>query len=122
MIDGEAIVREADKRLDATLALLKLIVELESPTSDKRAVDGLIDFLELELRRRGASIERLAQAEYGDLLVARFGSGNRPLHVMTHVDTVWPVGTIERLPWRVEGDHAHGPGIYDMKASAAMML
>lgn len=122
MIDGEAIVRLAHERQDATLALLKQIVEFESPTSDKAAMDTLIDFLEGQLRARGATVERLAQEEFGDLLIARFGSGEKPLHVMTHVDTVWPIGTIERLPWRIEGDHAHGPGIYDMKASAAMMF
>lgn len=122
MIDGEAIVRLAHERQDATLALLKRLVEFESPTSDKPAMDRLIDFLEAELRQRGATVERLPQDEYGDLLVARLGSGKKPLHVMTHVDTVWPIGTIERLPWRIDGDHAHGPGVYDMKASAAMMF
>jgi glutamate carboxypeptidase len=122
MIDGEAIVRSAHERRDVTMALLKQLVEFESPTSDKLAMDRLIDFLEVELRKRGATVERLRQKEYGDLLVARFGSGQKPLHVMTHVDTVWPIGTIERMPWRIEGDHAHGPGIYDMKASAAMMF
>jgi len=122
MIDGEAIVRQAHDRLDATMALLQRIVSFESPTNEKAAMDRLIDFLEGELRSRGAEVERLKQEEYGDLLTARFGSGEKPLHVMTHVDTVWPIGTIERLPWRIEGDRAYGPGIYDMKASAAMMF
>jgi len=122
MIDGEAIVRLSHERQDATMALLRRLVEFESPTSDKPAMDRLIDFLEAELRKRGGQVERLLQVEYGDLVVARFGSGQKPLHVMTHVDTVWPIGTIERMPWRIEGDHAHGPGIYDMKASAAMMF
>lgn len=122
MIDGEAIVRRAHERRDTTLALLKQLVEFESPTSDKPAMDKLIDFLEGELQSRGAVVERLTQDTYGDLLIARFGSGEKPLHVMTHVDTVWPIGTIDRLPWRIDGDHAHGPGIYDMKASAAMMF
>ncbi|MEX2315194.1 MAG: M20 family metallopeptidase, partial [Thermomicrobiales bacterium] len=122
MIDGEAIVRLAHERQGVTMALLKQLVEFESPTSDKQALDRLIDFLEGELMSRGGSVERLRQDEYGDLLTARFGSGAKPTHVMTHVDTVWPIGTIERLPWRIEGDHAFGPGVYDMKASAAMMF
>jgi glutamate carboxypeptidase len=122
VIDGEAIVQQAHERLDATMELLRRIVAFETPTSDKPALDRLIDFLDGELRARGADVERLPQAEYGDLLIARFGAGQKPLHVMTHVDTVWPIGTIERLPWRIEGDRAFGPGIYDMKASAAMML
>jgi glutamate carboxypeptidase len=122
VIDGEAIVQQAHERLDATMELLRQIVAFETPTSDKPALDRLIDFLDGELQARGADVERLPQVEYGDLLIARFGSGQKPLHVMTHVDTVWPIGTIERLPWRIEGDRAFGPGIYDMKASAAMML
>ena len=76
MIDGEAIVRLAHERHEQTLALLKQIVEFETPTSDKPALDRLIDFLEGQLRSRGASVERLVQSEYGDLLTAR-EDGNR---------------------------------------------
>jgi glutamate carboxypeptidase len=122
MIDGTAIVRAAHERQGATLEALRRIVEFESPTSDKAAVDRLIDHLESELQARGSAVERLVQPQYGDLLVARFGSGDRPLHVMTHIDTVWPIGTIERMPWSVEGDIARGPGVYDMKAAVAMTL
>jgi glutamate carboxypeptidase len=102
---------------------LRRLVELESPSSDKRAVDALIDYLEQQVSARGGKYERLHQEVFGDLLVSRFGSGDaRPLLVMTHVDTVWPVGTIERLPWRIENGKAYGPGIFDMKASVAMMF
>jgi glutamate carboxypeptidase len=105
------------------LAILRRIVELESPSSEKAAVDRLIDFLAGELAARGAAVERLAQPEYGDLLVARVGgTGAKPLFVMTHVDTVWPLGTLERMPWRADGGRLYGPGVYDMKASTAMML
>jgi glutamate carboxypeptidase len=41
---------------------------------------------------------------------------------MTHIDTVWPLGTIERIPWSIDESVARGPGVYDMKASVAMML
>ncbi|HLT21108.1 MAG TPA: M20 family metallopeptidase [Thermomicrobiales bacterium] len=113
----------AQQRYQDTLDLLKQIVELESPSNEKQAVDKLVDFLQGELERRDAEVERVAQAETGDLLIARWpGDDREPLFVMTHIDTVWPVGTLERLPWKVEGDVARGPGIYDMKASVAMML
>jgi glutamate carboxypeptidase len=122
-VPDDQIVQEASSRVSATLELLKQLVELESPSSDKAAVDRLIDWLQLQIETRGGAVERLSQAEYGDLLVARFGSGDqRPLQVMTHIDTVWPVGTLQRLPWSVDGNVARGPGIYDMKASVAMML
>jgi glutamate carboxypeptidase len=122
-VTEHAVMEAARARADTTLGLLRQIVELESPSSDKPAVDRLVDFLEGQLNERGASVERVAQQEYGDLLVGRFGGASgRPLLVMTHIDTVWPVGTIDRLPWRVEGDRLYGPGVYDMKASTAMMF
>lgn len=105
------------------MANLQRLVELESPSSDKAAVDRLIDHLQGEIESRGGAVDRRKQPEFGDVLVSRFGSGDgKPLLVMTHVDTVWPAGTTKRLPWRIEGNHAFGPGIFDMKASAAMML
>ena len=58
------------------------------------------------------------------MTVARW-SGSRagqPILVMTHIDTVWPLGTLQRKPFEVEGDVARGPGVYDMKASLAMMI
>jgi glutamate carboxypeptidase len=118
------IVAGAAERQDALMRLLERIVELESPSSDKPAVDRLVSFLHDQIEQRGGAVERLPQAQWGDLLVARFGAadGRRPLFVMTHIDTVWPVGTLERLPWRRDGDRQHGPGIYDMKASIAIML
>ncbi len=120
---GAKILQSAQQKHQRTLDTLQRLVELESPSSDKAAVDRLIDFLQCEIESRGGTVDRRKQSEFGDVLVARFGSGDqKPLFVMTHVDTVWPVGTIERLPWRIEGNHAFGPGIYDMKASAAMML
>ena len=120
---GDQIVAAATARVDATLGLLRALVELESPSNEKVAVDRLIDWLQTEIQNRGGQVERLPQEQWGDLLVARFaGTGDAPIQVMTHIDTVWPLGAIERLPWREDGDRIHGPGIYDMKASVAMML
>ena len=122
-MSNQAIAEAASRNAEQTLDALRRLVEFESPSNEKAAVDRLIGHIEGELSARGASVERLQQAEWGDLLVARIGAGDqRPLLVMTHIDTVWPLGTLERLPFRVEGDRAHGPGIYDMKASVAMMF
>lgn len=121
---GARILEAAQRRNAQTLALLEAIVRYESPTHEKVAVDRLVDFLQQEIERRGAVVERMAQPEFGDLLVARKpGDGSRrPVFVMTHIDTVWPLQTIERLPWARDGDLIRGPGVFDMKASVAMML
>lgn len=111
-------------RSSNTLALLEEIVKHESPTNEKSALDQLTRFLQEQISARNGAVERLQQDVYGDLLVARW-PGNpelRPLFVMTHVDTVWPVGTLQRLPWRQEEGRQYGPGVFDMKASVAMML
>lgn len=122
---SDAILAAAHERHTSTIDLLQRIVAFESPSNEKRAVDALVDFLEQQISAREGHLERLRQEQWGDLLVAQFGVGAsdaRPLLIMTHIDTVWPIGTIARLPWSIDGDRATGPGIYDMKASVAMML
>lgn len=118
------IVDAAGRYKDQTIDRLRTIVEFETPSSEKAHVDRLIDYLQGELEGRGAEVERRPQDDFGDLLVARFAgpSAGDPLLVMTHIDTVWPVGTLDRIPFSIEGDVGRGPGIYDMKASVAMML
>jgi len=106
------------------LGTLKTIVELESPSADKAAVDRLVTRLRERIGAAGGEIEALPQNDYGDLTVARWpgNEGQKPLLVMTHIDTVWPIGTLARKPFEVDDAEARGPGIYDMKASVAMML
>ena len=48
--------------------------------------------------------------------------GRRPVLLLGHLDTVWPVGTLARMPWRVEDGWAFGPGVLDMKAGVVMAL
>lgn len=117
-------VEEIRKRRDEMIGTLGEIVTSESPSREKAAVDRLAAYLQERCRDLGGEVEVLPQEEYGDLTVARW-SGSRsgePLLVMTHIDTVWPLGTIERKPFVVGDKEARGPGVYDMKASVAMML
>jgi len=95
-------------------------VEHETPTTDPAAIDGLMDKAEAELRAVGATIERIPGVEgFGSQLVARTPGEGRPVLVSGHLDTVWSHGTLAGpVPFRVEGEKAHGPGIYDMKAGS----
>ncbi len=119
------LINEVACRRKALLESLREIVTLESPSTDKAAVDRLARLLQERCRELGAEVAVYPQAEYGDLTVASWPARGReaePLLVMTHIDTVWPLGTIERRPFVVEDDVARGPGVFDMKASVAMML
>lgn len=119
-------VAKVATRRESLLAEVQRLVELESPSTDKVAVDRLVAYLRARARELGAAIEEYPQVDYGDLTVVSWPAHGEvptePLLVLTHIDTVWPVGTLARRPFRIEGDTAYGPGIYDMKASVVMFL
>ena len=96
-------------------------VEVETPTEAPEQVNLLASLVANGYRDLPASIERIAGRDgCGDHLVVRSSWGqDRPgILVLSHLDTVHPLGFIERLPFRIEGDSAFGPGIYDMKGGA----
>jgi glutamate carboxypeptidase len=102
---------------------LSRLVRLESPSRDKPALDTLRTLLANRLRHLAGSVEVIANDQGGDHLLARFPGPpeRKPALLLGHYDTVWPRGTIDRLPFRVEGDRAFGPGIFDMKAGLAII-
>lgn len=92
------------------------LVTVESPSTDKQAVDRCGSVLALQLGGIGMRVERIYQREAGDQVRAEVGTGSRQVLLLGHFDTVWPVGQLSRMPIRLEGDRLHGPGIFDMKA------
>lgn len=102
-------------------------VEIESPTKDAAAVNRMADRVAADCEAAGLAIERIsADGAWGDLVVARSedaGKGEPGILVLTHIDTVHPLGTKDNdNPVRREGDKLYGPGAYDMKAGAYMSL
>ncbi len=96
-------------------------VEIETPTEAPAQVNKLADVVALGYRDLPATIERIAgHSGCGDHLVARSSWGQEApgILVLSHLDTVHPMGFIERLPFRTDADRAFGPGIYDMKGGA----
>jgi glutamate carboxypeptidase len=101
----------------AMLAALERLVLAESPSLDKARCDACADLVaELFRQRTGAAAIRHRRSNAGDHLEIRVGDGAEPIVLLCHHDTVWPEGTLARLPFRVEGDRVTGPGSYDMKA------
>jgi glutamate carboxypeptidase len=111
---------------DAMLDRLRPWVECESPTWDAAAVDRMIDLAARDLALMGARIERIAgRMGFGGCVRARFPHAreNEPgILALGHMDTVHPVGTLEKLPWRRDGERCYGPGIYDMKGGNLLVL
>jgi glutamate carboxypeptidase len=112
-----------DRHLDEILGDLKTFVEVESPTTVKTAVDAAARHLAGRFAAAtGAEIVWHPQGEWGDHFEARIGRGPRRILLLGHVDTVWPIGTIERLPCRIDGERITGPGSFDMKSGDIQAL
>jgi len=116
----DLISRELDNRLPDMLNDLKALVRIESPSHDKPSLDQAQDFLTERLEWAGAEVERCPQVVAGDHLVARWrgetGDSQNQVLMVGHVDTVWPLGELERRPVRLEDGFLYGPGAFDMKA------
>lgn len=98
-------------------------VEIETPTEDATAVNHLVDKIEADARTAGAKTTRIpGRDDRGDqiLVTSPWGGEVSGVLVVSHIDTVHPVGTLARYPFRVDGDIAYGPGIYDMKGGAVI--
>ena len=101
-------------------------VEIESQTADRDGVNRLMSKCAAEYEAAGATVERIpGTLGRGDHLriTSAWGGDGPGILVLCHLDTVHPKGTLAKdLPYRVEGDKAFGPGIYDMKGGAYIAL
>ena len=109
-------------------SLLKILVEAESPSHDKAAVDRVSAIVAGEASKLGAEIEILSNRETGDHVLAEFASPKGSSHdeprilLLCHMDTVFPLGTLSRTPYREAGGKIFGPGTLDMKAGIVIGL
>jgi glutamate carboxypeptidase len=106
---------------EAILDGIRRWVEIETPTEAPDQVNRLAGMVADGYRDLPVSIERVAgHSGCGDHILARstWGRHEPGILVLSHLDTVHPLGFIGRLPFRIEGDSAFGPGIYDMKGGA----
>jgi glutamate carboxypeptidase len=110
--------------------LLKQLVETESPSSDKSAVDRVGAIVAEECRKLGADLQIIENIETGNHIVARFpspsGRGTRgegsSLLLLCHMDTVFPLGTLEKMPFYEKDGRIYGPGVSDMKSGIVIAL
>jgi glutamate carboxypeptidase len=97
--------------------LLRRMVELESPTGDADRITHLGSFIAAELSALGGTVER-----EGQHLVSSHGNGGAPILLLAHMDTVWPAGTLARMPFHLSNGSAYGPGALDMKGGIVVLL
>jgi glutamate carboxypeptidase len=117
-----AAVNSQSSWLTSTLRDLVLI---ESPSDNKSAVDQAVRLVASLAQSIGGRIKLHRQKRFGDVLELRFGparSTRKPILLLGHLDTVWPLGTLHTMPWRKRDGRIYGPGVLDMKSGVVMAL
>ena len=128
-----ALLAGARRKEAELVELTRRLVLVESPSDEKAAVDACMDLAVEQARTLGGRVKRHRQKAWGDVLELRFGPRKKSpegrVLILGHLDTVWPLGTLKTMPWRVADDKAGksrgsmrlwGPGVLDMKAGVAM--
>jgi glutamate carboxypeptidase len=120
-----ALLAGARRKQPELLDLLRRLVEAESPSDNKAAVDGCVDLAVAHVKALGGRVKLHRQRAFGDVLEARFGprtkgGAAKPILLLGHLDTVWPMGTLKTMPFRAAEGRVWGPGTLDMKAGVAM--
>ncbi len=124
---------------DSMVDLLKHLVEIETPSSSKTALDQIGEYVKIECRRMGAQIKVHPQRETGNIIEARFEAlpaemvprkyapgdgkkGKERILFLCHMDTVFPVGTLAKMPFHEKDGKVYGPGVADMKGGIVVGL
>jgi len=120
------ILRELRGRRGEMVKLLGEFVRCESPSHVKSAVDSCAGLVAREWQRRGAKVRILQQRERGNHVRAEIWAGagraSGQVMVLGHTDTVYPLGTLGKMPFRVAAGRAWGPGTFDMKGGIVLAL
>jgi glutamate carboxypeptidase len=108
----------------AILDTVEQLVTLESPSDVKAAVDRVSTVLSSRFGELGGKVTVHKAEKFGHHLQVDFSgrSHRNPLLLLGHMDTVYPVGTIAKMPFRISKGRVWGPGVFDMKSGIALAL
>jgi glutamate carboxypeptidase len=110
-------------RKDAITETIRQLVEIESPSDNKAAVDQLGALLAGRFEKIGGHAKFHRAQHFGDHLQVDFAGGKgKPVLLVGHIDTVYPMGTLATMPCRVADGRLWGPGVLDMKSGIALIL
>ena len=123
--DWKENLRHVERNLDRMVATIRELVEIESPSDNKPAVDGIAQFLTAKFEALGGQTQFHRSADFGDSLQIDFpspASDRKPVLLLGHYDTVYPLGTLAKMPCKIENGRLLGPGVLDMKSGIALIL
>ena len=112
-----------NERRDEMVSTIRELVEIESPSDSKAAVDRVSEAVAQKFSRLGGEVRIHPARDFGNHLQVDFaGKSAKPLLLLGHYDTVYPLGTLANMPCRVVDNKLTGPGVLDMKSGIALML
>jgi len=111
-------------RKDAITETIRQLVEIESPSDNKPAVDRMGALLAGRFEGLGGHSKFHRTQDFGDHLQVDFATerSGKPVLLLGHLDTVYPLGTLADMPCRLADGRLQGPGALDMKSGIALML
>lgn len=119
-------LRFFEQRRSQIVATIRELVEIESPSDDKKACDRMAKFIAAKFEALGGRTTFHRSADNGDSLQIDFAgpssSKARPVLLLGHYDTVYPLGTLANMPCKIERDRMLGPAVLDMKSGIVLML
>jgi glutamate carboxypeptidase len=116
-------LRYFEERKDGIVQTVRNLVEIESPSDNKQAVDRVAALLAGRFEGLGGHAKFHRVPNFGDHLQVDFaGKRGKPVLLLGHYDTVYPLGSLANMPCRATADRLCGPGVLDMKSGIAMML
>jgi glutamate carboxypeptidase len=124
-MDVQAVYRQVEKQKLWIRSKLEKLVKQESPSEDRQTVNEAMALTAGWAHELGARVRRYKQTQFGDVFELRFSPSHtkqKPVLLLGHLDTVWPLGTLAQMPWRVAEGRYWGPGVLDMKAGVIMAL
>ncbi|MGO8984972.1 MAG: M20 family metallopeptidase [Terriglobales bacterium] len=112
------------ERSGQIVSTIRELVEIESPSDSKAAVDRMSDAVTEKFAALGGEIKIHLVKDFGNHLQVDFpgDSTSKPVLLLGHYDTVYPLGTLATMPCRITRDKLTGPGVLDMKSGIALML
>ena len=123
-VESARRLRYFEERKQQITETVRQLVEVESPSDNKQAVDRLGSLLAGRFEALGGHAKFLRTANFGDHLQVDFAgkSSGKPVLLLGHLDTVYPLGTLAKMPCHVAGQRLFGPGSFDMKSGIAIVL
>jgi glutamate carboxypeptidase len=113
-----------EARQEQIVQTIREFVEIESPSDNKPAADRMGAFLAGTFEAVGGHARVHHADDYADTVQIDFPGREKlkPVLLLGHFDTVYPLGTLATMPCHVTDDRMHGPGVLDMKSGVALML